>query len=162
MAGVEYRDLLCRSALNRVRGMPFDGSLNPYRGCVHRCPFCFASSTHQYLDLGGAEDFFGIIFVKTNLPAVRARELSKRTWRRQLVAVGTATDPHQPVEGRYKLTRQCLEGHSACWEGSVLPDGERCCRRPGFLLLVERERVVPSLVDPSTHDIAIEHEYRCL
>src|SRR5207244_2921285 len=109
MARPEYREMLVKSALNKVQGMPFKWSLNPYRGCVHRCQFCFASSTHRYFDLGGAEDFFGIIFAKTNLPMVLAQELSKRTWHRQQVAVGTATDPYQPIEGRYKLTRQCLE-----------------------------------------------------
>jgi DNA repair photolyase len=76
---------------------------------VHHCRFCFASPTHRYFDLAGAEDFFGIIFVKTNLPEVLAEELSRRTWRREQVAVGTATDPYQPAEGRYRLTRRCLE-----------------------------------------------------
>ena len=108
-ARVEYRESACKSALNRVRGMPFEWSLNPYRGCVHRCQFCFASASHRFLDLGGAEDFFGIIFVKTNLPSVLAQELGGRSWRRQPVAIGTATDPYQPVEGRYRLTRRCLE-----------------------------------------------------
>jgi DNA repair photolyase len=89
--------------------MPFQWSLNPYRGCVHHCRFCFASSTHRYFNLDGAEDFFGIVFVKTNLPEVLASELSRRSWRREQVAVGTATDPYQPSEGRYRLTRRCLE-----------------------------------------------------
>ncbi|MBX5492857.1 MAG: radical SAM protein [Chloroflexi bacterium] len=109
MARVEYREMTCKSALNRVQGMPFRWSLNPFRGCVHHCRFCFASSTHRYFDLAGAEDFFGIIFVKINLPEVLAEELSRRSWRREQVAVGTATDPYQPAEGRYKLTRRCLE-----------------------------------------------------
>jgi DNA repair photolyase len=76
---------------------------------VHHCRFCFASPTHRYFDLAGAEDFFGIIFVKVNLPEVLAEELSRRSWRRELVAIGTATDPYQPAEGRYRLTRRCLE-----------------------------------------------------
>lgn len=109
MAGVVYRELVCKSALNRVTGMPFRWSLNPFRGCVHHCRFCFASPTHRYFDLASAEDFFGIIFVKTNLPEVLAEELSRRSWRREQVAIGTATDPYQPVEGRYRLTRRCLE-----------------------------------------------------
>jgi DNA repair photolyase len=108
MAHIEYREIACKSALNRVQGMPFRWSLNPYRGCVHRCRFCFASPTHRYFDLDDAEDFFGIIFVKTNLPEVLIGELSRRTWRREQVAVGTATDPYQPAEGRYRLTRRCL------------------------------------------------------
>lgn len=109
MDRAEYREINCKSALNRVQGMPFSWSLNPYRGCVHHCRFCFASPTHRYLDLSGAEDFFGIIFVKTNLPGVLGAELARRSWRHEEVAVGTATDPYQPVEGRYRLTRRCLE-----------------------------------------------------
>jgi DNA repair photolyase len=109
MAQVEYREMICKSALNRVQGMPFRWSLNPFRGCVHHCRFCFASPTHRYFDLSDAEDFFGIILVKTNLPEVLAEELSRRSWRREQVAVGTATDPYQPAEGRYRLTRRCLE-----------------------------------------------------
>lgn len=104
----EYREVTCRTGLNRVHGMPFRWSLNPYRGCVHRCQFCFASTTHQYLELGDSAAFFGIILVKTNLPEVLQEELGRRR-RRELVAVGTATDPYQPAEGRYRLTRRCLE-----------------------------------------------------
>jgi len=104
-----YRELACKSALNRVQGMPFRWSLNPYRGCVHHCRFCFASPTHRYFDLAGAEDFFAVIFVKVNLPEVLAAELARPGWRREQVAVGTATDPYQPAEGTYRLTRRCLE-----------------------------------------------------
>ena len=109
MAEVEYREITYKSALNRVQGMPFRWSLNPYRGCVHGCHYCFARSTHRYLDLGAGADFSGIVFVKTNLPEVLAGELGRRGRRREQVAVGTATDPYQVAEGRYRLTRQSLE-----------------------------------------------------
>ena len=109
MARAEYREIACKSALNRVRGMAFGWSLNPYRGCAHGCQYCFARSTHRYLELGAGADFSGIIFVKTNLPAVLAGELGRRGWRREQVAVGTATDPYQAIEGRYQLTRRSLE-----------------------------------------------------
>lgn len=109
MRGVEYREIECRTALNRVRGMPFRWSLNPYRGCAHHCRYCFAVPTHRYFELDEAGAFFRVIFVKTNLPAVLAAELAGRGWRREEVALGTATDPYQPVEGRYRLTRRCLE-----------------------------------------------------
>ncbi|MBI2322297.1 MAG: radical SAM protein [Chloroflexi bacterium] len=108
MARVEYREMTCKSALNRVEGMPFRWSLNPFRGCVHGCQFCFALPTHRYLDLG-IDDFSRVIFVKTNLPEVLAAELSRRAWKREQVAIGTATDPYQAAEGRYRLTRRCLE-----------------------------------------------------
>ncbi len=109
VARVEYRKMTCKSALNRVQGKPLHWSPNPFRGCVHHCRFCFASPTHRYFELAGVEDFFGIIFAKANLPEVLAEELSRRSWRREQVAVGTATDPYQPAEGRYRLTRRCLE-----------------------------------------------------
>jgi len=101
--------LECRSALNRVRGMGFGWSLNPYRGCAHACVYCFARTTHTYFDLGAGEDFSRRLFAKTNVAAVLEAELSSPRWRRDPVAVGTATDPYQPLEGRFRLTRACLE-----------------------------------------------------
>jgi DNA repair photolyase len=101
--------LPCRSALNRVRGMPFGWSLNPYRGCAHACVYCFARTTHTYLDLGAGEDFSSHLFVKENLPEVLESELTSPRWHREEVAVGTATDPYQPLEGRLGLPRRCLE-----------------------------------------------------
>lgn len=109
MAGIVYRELICKSALNRVQGMPFKWSLNPYRGCVHGCHYCFARGTHRYFELDADDDFTSVIFVKSNLPDALAAELSRRTWRREQVAIGTATDPYQPIEGRCRLTRRCLE-----------------------------------------------------
>jgi DNA repair photolyase len=109
MPRVEYRETTCKSALNRVEGMPFKWSLNPYRGCVHSCRYCYARATHRFFDLGVGEDFTSILFVKTNLAEVLASELGRRSWRREQVALGTATDPYQPIEGRYRLTRECLK-----------------------------------------------------
>ena len=106
---VEYREITCKSALNRVRGMPFAWSLNPYRGCAHGCHYCFARPTHRFFELGIGDDFTGIIYVKRNLAEVLAGELSRPGWRREQVALGTATDPYQPAEGRYRLTRAALE-----------------------------------------------------
>jgi DNA repair photolyase len=99
----------CKSALNRVHGMPFSYSLNPYRGCRHSCHYCYARASHAYLDLNVGEDFSTQIFVKTNVAAVLRRELARASWGRETVAVGTATDPYQPAEGQYRLTRACLE-----------------------------------------------------
>jgi len=110
MARIDYREIACKTALNRVAGgRPFRWSLNPYRGCVHHCRFCFASPTHRYFDLDAPGAFFGIVFIKTNLPEVLAGELARRSWRREHVTIGTATDPYQPIEGRYQLTRRSLE-----------------------------------------------------
>ena len=109
MAKVSYEEIQCAGALNRVRGMGFKWSLNPYQGCAHACHYCFARRYHHFLDLNPDEDFSGIIFVKLNAPEVLRRELSRPSWRHETVAVGTATDPYQPIEGKYRLTRRCLE-----------------------------------------------------
>src|SRR5215204_5210952 len=104
-----YQEVRCRSALNAVEGMPFRWTLNPYRGCTHACHYCFARRYHQQFELGAGDEFATVILVKTNLPEVLRRELARPAWTREQVAVGTATDPYQPIEGHYKLTRQSLE-----------------------------------------------------
>src|SRR5215207_2996176 len=109
MTRAEYREMPCKSALNRVSGMPFRWSLNPYRGCVHGCHYCYARASHPYLGLNAGEDFATKIMVKTNMPDVLERELARPGWRRERVAIGTATDAYQPCEGRYQVTRRCLE-----------------------------------------------------
>lgn len=109
MGRAEYVEVRVKAALNRVEGMPFRWSLNPYRGCRHGCGYCYARITHTYYDLDLAADFERVIFVKVNLPEVLRAELSRPGWKRELVAIGTATDPYQPVEARYRVTRRCLE-----------------------------------------------------
>ena len=89
--------------------MPFSWTLNPYRGCTHGCHYCFARRYQTQFELGPGDQFSSVIFVKTNLVEVLKRELDKPSWTRELVAVGTATDPYQPIEGHYKLTRRALE-----------------------------------------------------
>ena len=115
---VRYEEVQCRSAINRVKGMGFRWSLNPYRGCVHGCHYCFARRFHSYYDLRPGDDFTGVIMVKVNSPRVVAEELSRPSWRREEVALGTATDPYQPIEGKYRLTRGCLEAFAA-WRSPV-------------------------------------------
>ena len=104
-----YQEVTCRSALNRVKGMPFEWTLNPYRGCTHGCHYCYARRYHTQFELGADDEFASIIFVKTNFVEVLRRELRKPSWRGEYVAVGTATDCYQPIEGHYKLTRRSLE-----------------------------------------------------
>jgi DNA repair photolyase len=104
-----YREEPCRSALNRVRGMPFEWSLNPYMGCVHRCTFCYVRAFEARADRPSDDRYGTAIRVKTNVAEVLAGELARRSWRRETVAIGAATDPYQPAEGRYRLTRACLE-----------------------------------------------------
>jgi DNA repair photolyase len=105
----QYREEPCRSALNRVRGMPFAWSLNPYMGCAHRCTFCYVRAFEARADRPWDDRYGASIRVKPNVAAVLRRELSRRSWQREPVAVGAATDPYQPAEGRYRLTRACIE-----------------------------------------------------
>src|SRR5215216_597525 len=104
-----YQEITCRSALNGVKGMPFNWTLNPYRGCTHACHYCFARRYQTQFELGPGDEFSSVIFVKTNLVEVLQKELDRPSWTREQVAVGTATDPYQPIEGHYKLTRRALE-----------------------------------------------------
>ncbi len=104
----EYREEPCRTALNPVRGMPFRWSLNPYMGCAHRCTFCYVRAYERRADRPSGEGYGRSLRVKVNVAEVLRAELSRPAWRRELVAVGTATDPYQPAEGRYRLTRACL------------------------------------------------------
>ena len=104
-----YQEVRCRSALNPVKGMPFEWTLNPYRGCTHACHYCYARRYHTQFELGADDEFASIIFVKTNFVDVLRRELQKPSWQGAYVAVGTATDCYQPIEGHYKLTRRALE-----------------------------------------------------
>ncbi len=105
---VEYREEPCRSALNRVKGMPFDWSLNPYTGCAHRCTFCYVRAFEARADRPSDDRYGRSIRVKVNVADVLRRELARPSWKRESVAVGAATDPYQPAEGRYRLTRACI------------------------------------------------------
>jgi len=105
----EYREEPCRSALNRVRGMPFAFSLNPYMGCAHRCTFCYVRAFEARADRPWDDRYGASIRVKTNVADVLRRELARPSWQHEPVAIGAATDPYQPAEGRYRLTRACIE-----------------------------------------------------
>jgi DNA repair photolyase len=105
-----YQEVRCRSALNGVKGMPFAWTLNPYRGCTHGCHYCYARRYHaEQFELGAGDDFASVIFVKTNFVDVLRRELARPSWTGEHIAIGTATDCYQPIEGHYKLTRRSLE-----------------------------------------------------
>jgi DNA repair photolyase len=106
---VEYREEPCKSALNRVSGMPFHWSLNPYMGCAHRCTFCYVRAFERRADRPSDDRYGRSIRVKVNVADVLRKELRRPSWRREGVAIGAATDPYQPAEGRYRLTRACLE-----------------------------------------------------
>jgi DNA repair photolyase len=103
---VTFHEVRAKSALNHVPGesaMPFPYTINPYRGCIHRCVYCFARRTHEWLEFDSGQDFDTQIVVKTNLVDVLRRELARPSWTHEHVALGTNTDPYQRAEGRYKL-----------------------------------------------------------
>jgi DNA repair photolyase len=111
MGRVQYLEDTCKTALNRVpevSRVPFRWTINPYRGCTHSCHYCFARAFHAYLDFGIGEDFSTKIVVKTNVAEVLRRELAAPRWSGETIAMGTATDPYQHCEGRYKLMRGIL------------------------------------------------------
>jgi DNA repair photolyase len=109
--GIRFHEVRAKSALNHVPNAPFgfNWTINLYRGCTHACTYCFARRTHRYLDLDAGRDFEREIVVKVNAPEVLRAELERRSWKRDLVAIGTNTDPYQWCEGRYKLMPPVLE-----------------------------------------------------
>ena len=96
-------------ARNVSPDLPFDRSINPYRGCEHGCVYCYARPTHAWLDLSPGLDFESRLFAKPNAAALLRAELSKKNYRVATIAFGTNTDPYQPIEGRFGLTRACLQ-----------------------------------------------------
>ena len=93
---------------NTSPDVPFNHSVNPYRGCEHGCIYCYARPTHEYLGLSAGLDFETRIFVKPRAPELLRAELSRRSWTPQVLAMSGVTDPYQPIERRLKLTRGCL------------------------------------------------------
>jgi DNA repair photolyase len=104
--GITFHEVAAKSALNRVpdaSAMPYDWTINPYRGCSHACTYCFARPSHTFLGLDSGLDFDSQVVVKVNVAEVLRVELARPTWRREWVALGTNTDPYQRAEGRYRL-----------------------------------------------------------
>jgi DNA repair photolyase len=110
---VEYREEPCRTALNRVTGMDFKWSLNPYMGCAHQCTFCYVRAFERRADRPSDDRYGQSVRVKVNVADVLRAELARPTWKHEHVAIGAATDPYQPAEGRYRLTRRCIQALAA-------------------------------------------------
>ena len=111
MVAAEVTEIQCKTVINRVNAadFPFQWTINPYRGCRHACRYCYARSTHQYWGMDAGADFEQQIFAKVNAPAVLRQELSRPRWTGEAIAIGTASDPYEPAEAQYQLTRQILE-----------------------------------------------------
>ena len=115
LPGVEYMHVRARTIISSVperSQMPFRYTINAYRGCTHACVYCFARPTHRYLDLDSGEDFERKIVVKVNAVERLRAELRAPKWAGDHIAMGTNTDPYQPAEGRYRLTRGLIEALS--------------------------------------------------
>ena len=110
-AGVEYHEIGVRDILNRSTSskLPFQWTINPYRGCEFACTYCYARDTHGFLDLHRWQDFERRIFVKRGADRALRRQLRKGDLRGQAIAIGTATDPYQPAEHHYRVTRSLLK-----------------------------------------------------
>ena len=111
MGQAEVQEITCKSLLNRidVPGFPFRWTLNPYRGCRHACRYCYARPTHEFWGMNAGNDFDQRVFAKVNAPQVLREELRKPRWLGEPVAIGTASDPYEPAEAQYRLTRQIIE-----------------------------------------------------
>ncbi|MFP5352815.1 MAG: radical SAM protein [Actinomycetota bacterium] len=109
--GIEFIESEAKSILNHVPGnrLPFNWTINPYRGCSHACTFCFARVTHTFLDMNAGSDFDSKIVVKVNAPELLRKELRAKRWMGELVAMGTSTDPYQRAEGKYELMPKIIQ-----------------------------------------------------
>jgi DNA repair photolyase len=110
-SGMTFYEVRAKSLINRVPSasrVPFEWTINPYRGCSHACVYCFARNTHTYLDLDSGHDFNSKIIVKVNAGELLRRELAASKWRGEHIAMGTNVDCYQRAEGRYRLMREII------------------------------------------------------
>ncbi|MBR7836536.1 Rv2578c family radical SAM protein [Actinospica durhamensis] len=142
--GTTFYEVRAKSVLNRVTAdaWMFNWTINPYRGCGHRCTYCFARKTHTYLDFDAGLDFDTRIVVKVNAPEVLRRELARPSWRREPVAMGTNVDCYQRAEGRYRLMPEIISALAASGTPlSILTKGTLMLR--DLPLLLDAARDVP-------------------
>jgi len=115
----EYKEIICKSACTKTkRSMPYKWDLNIYRGCEHRCKYCYALYSHKYLESNYGEvvsskeansnKFFNNIYIKTNIAEELDKQLSKPSWKNELIAIGTVTDSYQSIEKEHGLMREVL------------------------------------------------------
>ena len=111
MAGAEVQEIYCKTLLNRIEvpNFPFKWTLNPYRGCRHACRYCYARPTHEFWGMDAGREFEQRVFAKVNAPEVLRKELQRPWWMGGSIAIGTASDPYEPAEAQYKLTRRIIQ-----------------------------------------------------
>ncbi|OZF43312.1 Rv2578c family radical SAM protein [Rhodococcus sp. 14-1411-2a] len=160
--GITFHEVLCKSALNEVPSesqVPFSWTVNPMRGCSHACRYCFARPTHEYLDLDSGNDFDSQIVVKTNVAAVLRKELSRRSWKREPVALGTNTDPYQRAEGRYRLMPGIIRALTESGTPfSILTKGTLLRRDLPLLTLAAQQVDVHVSISLAIHDADLQKQ----
>ncbi|OZE94536.1 MULTISPECIES: Rv2578c family radical SAM protein [Nocardiaceae] len=159
--GITFHEVLCKSALNKIDGdsLPFSWTVNPARGCSHACTYCFARPTHEYLDLDAGSDFDSQIVVKTNIAAVLRKELARKSWKREPVALGTNTDPYQRAEGRYRLMPGIIGALAESGTPfSILTKGTLLRRDLPLLALASRQVDVHINISLAIHDAGLQKQ----
>jgi len=140
-------------SFNQSPDIGFDRSINAYRGCEHGCIYCFARPTHAYLDLSPGLDFETKLFAKPVAPELLRATLAKRGYKPRPIAMGTNTDPYQPIEGRFRITRQILE---ICLETrhpvTITTKSDRVLRDLDLLAELARHRLVHVAVSVTSLD----------
>jgi DNA repair photolyase len=140
--------------VERARSLiSYNGSINPYRGCEHGCIYCFARPTHAYLDLSPGLDFETQLVAKTNAAEILRAELAKPSYRCAPITLGANTDPYQPIEKQYRLTRQILE---VLWEHrhpcAIITKSQLICEDLGLLAQMAREKLLKVMFSVTTLD----------
>ncbi len=151
-------------SFNKSPDIPFDRSINAYRGCEHGCIYCFARPTHAYHDLSPGLDFETQLFAKPNAPDLLRATLAKPRYRPKPIAMGTNTDPYQPIERDYAITRDLLE---VCLEArhpvTITTKSDRVMRDADLLEEMAREKLVAVAISVTTKDpvLSAKLEPRC-
>jgi DNA repair photolyase len=111
MAEAEIQEIHCKTLLNRINvpDFPFRWTLNPYRGCRYACRYCYARPTHEFWGMNAGAEFDQRVFAKVNAPEVLREELRRPKWQGEAIAIGTASDPYEPAEAQYQLTRRIIQ-----------------------------------------------------
>ncbi|WP_017668503.1 PA0069 family radical SAM protein [Sandarakinorhabdus sp. AAP62] len=138
---------------NQSPDVPFDRSINAYRGCEHGCVYCFARPTHAYHDLSPGLDFESRLFAKPDAPALLKAELGKRGYQCQPIALGTNTDPYQPIERDWRITRQLLEVLDDCHHPvTITTKSDRVCRDRNILASMATRGLAAVMISVTTLD----------
>ena len=144
---------------NTSPDIPFDRSINAYRGCEHGCAYCFARPTHAYLDLSPGLDFETKLFAKPSAPRLLRETLARRGYKPKPIAMGTNTDPYQPIEARYRITRRILE---ICLETrhptTITTKSDRVVRDLDLLAELARHRLVHVAISLTSLDAGLSRK----